>query len=56
MTLRLLSLCSGIGVIDYVWSHLLGQEIAGQVEINPYCYALLMELVIGLNDRTKMLG
>jgi DNA (cytosine-5)-methyltransferase 1 len=43
MTLRLLSLCSGIGMIDYVWSIILGQEIAGQVEINPYCQALLTE-------------
>jgi DNA (cytosine-5)-methyltransferase 1 len=41
--LRLLSLCSGIGVIDYVWSFLLDQEIAGQVEIDPYCTALLAE-------------
>ncbi len=41
--LRLLSLCSGIGMIDYVWSHMLGQEIAGQVEIKPYCQALLTE-------------
>lgn len=41
--LRLLSLCSGIGVIDYVWSWLLDQEIAGQVEIDPYCTALLAE-------------
>jgi DNA (cytosine-5)-methyltransferase 1 len=43
MTLRLLSLCSGIGMIDYVWSVILKQEIAGQVEINPYCQALLSE-------------
>ncbi len=41
--LRLLSLCSGIGMIDYVWSHMLGQEIAAQVEIKPYCQALLTE-------------
>jgi DNA (cytosine-5)-methyltransferase 1 len=43
MSLRLLSLCSGIGMIDYVWSIILGQEIAGQVEIKPYCQALLAE-------------
>ena len=42
-TLRMLSLCTGIGVIDYVWSHILGQAIAGQVEIKPYCQALLTE-------------
>jgi DNA (cytosine-5)-methyltransferase 1 len=42
-TLRLVSLCTGIGMIDYVWSHLLKQAIAGQVEINPYCQALLAE-------------
>jgi DNA (cytosine-5)-methyltransferase 1 len=30
-------------MIDYVWSRVLGQEIAGQVEINPYCQALLTE-------------
>ncbi len=41
--LRLLSLCSGIGGIDYAWSHLLGQEIAGQVENDPYCQALLQQ-------------
>ncbi len=39
--LRLLSLCTGIGAIDYVWSYVLGQEIAGQVEIDPYCTAIL---------------
>ncbi len=39
--LRLLSLCSGVGGIDYAWSHLLGQEIAGQVENDPYCQAVL---------------
>lgn len=42
-SLRLLSLCTGIGGIDYVWSHILGQEIAGQVEIDPYCQALLQQ-------------
>ena len=41
MKLRLLSLCAGIGAIDYVWSHILGQEIAGQVEIDPFCQAIL---------------
>nr|MBA2680541.1 DNA cytosine methyltransferase [Ktedonobacteraceae bacterium] len=40
---RLLSLCSGIGVIDYVWSYVLKQEIAGQIEIDPHCIALLTE-------------
>lgn len=40
-TLRLLSLCAGIGAIDYVWSHILGQEIAGQIEIDPFCQAIL---------------
>lgn len=40
---RLLSLCSGIGVIDYVWSYVLGQEIAGQIEIDPHCTAVLSE-------------
>ncbi|GAC1433464.1 MAG: hypothetical protein NVSMB54_31050 [Ktedonobacteraceae bacterium] len=39
--LRLLSLCSGIGGIDYAWSHLIGQEIAGQVENDPYCQTVL---------------
>lgn len=39
--LRMLSLCSGIGAIDYVWSFILGQDIAGQVEIDPYCTAVL---------------
>lgn len=39
--LRLLSLCAGIGAIDYVWLYILGQEIAGQVEIDPYCQAIL---------------
>src|SRR5579884_3827706 len=39
--LRLLSLCAGIGAIDYVWSQILGQEIAGQVEIDPFCVAVL---------------
>lgn len=39
--LRLLSLCSGIGGIDYAWSYLLEQEIAGQVENDPYCQAVL---------------
>jgi len=39
--LRLISLCSGIGGIDYAWSYLLGQEIAGQVENDPYCQAVL---------------
>jgi DNA (cytosine-5)-methyltransferase 1 len=43
MRLRLLSLCTGIGMIDYVWSIILGQEIAGQVEIKPYCQTLLTE-------------
>ena len=40
-TLRLLSLCTGIGGIDYAWSHLLGQSIIGQVELDPYCCAVL---------------
>lgn len=40
---RLLSLCSGIGVIDYVWSYVLEQEIAGQIEIDPHCTAILSE-------------
>ncbi len=39
--LRLLSLCSGVGVLDYVWSCILGQQIAGQVEIDPYRRAVL---------------
>lgn len=39
--MRLLSLCTGIGGIDYVWSRVLGQEIIGQVEIDPYCTAVL---------------
>ncbi len=43
-TLRLLSLCSGIGGIDYAWSHLLGQAIAGQVENAPYCQAVLHKI------------
>ena len=43
MKKRLLSLCSGIGGIDYAWSHLLGQEIAGQVENDPYCQAVLQK-------------
>ena len=41
--LSLLSLCSGIGGIDYVWSHLLKQEIAGQIENDPYCQAVLQK-------------
>ena len=41
--LSLLSLCSGIGGIDYVWSHLLEQEIAGQIENDPYCQAVLQK-------------
>ncbi len=40
-TLHLLSLCTGIGGIDYAWSHLLGQSIIGQVELDPYCCAVL---------------
>ena len=40
---RLLSLCSGVGGIDYAWSHLLGQVIAGQVENDPYCQAVLLQ-------------
>jgi len=41
--LRLLSICSGIGVIDYVWSYVLRQEIAGQIEIDAYCTNVLVE-------------
>ncbi len=41
--LRLLSLCTGIGGIDYIWSNILGQEIAGQVEIDPHCQAVLQK-------------
>lgn len=39
--MRLLSLCAGIGAIDYVWSFWLGQTIAGQVELDPFCRAVL---------------
>lgn len=40
-TMRLLSVCAGIGAIDYVWTHWLGQAIAGQVERDPFCRAIL---------------
>ena len=41
--LQLLSVCSGVGGIDFAWSHLLGQEIAGQIENDPYCQAVLQK-------------
>ncbi|MBA2286305.1 MAG: DNA cytosine methyltransferase [Ktedonobacteraceae bacterium] len=57
--LRLLSVCAGIGAIDYVWSHILRQEIAGQVEIDPFCLAVLAKhwpLVPRLTDIREVQG
>src|SRR5258708_6166037 len=39
---RVLSLCSGIGAIDLA-ALVAGMEIAGQVEINPFCRAVLLK-------------
>ena len=40
--LRVLSLCSGIGAIDYACV-LAGMEIAGQVELDPFCQKVLVK-------------
>lgn len=41
--MRMIELCAGVGSMSFVWTHVLGQELAGQVEIDPYCRALLAQ-------------
>lgn len=58
MTLRMLSLCSGIGGIDLAALRA-GFEIAGQVEINPFCcdvLAMQFPGVLRLHDIKKVIG
>ena len=54
LPLRMLELCAGIGAMSYVWQYVLGQTVAGQVELDDYCFALLEQNFPGVPHKRDL--
>lgn len=52
--LRMLELCAGLGAMSYVWTRVLGQELAGLVEIDEFCRALYAQNFPGVPVRADI--